>query len=98
MYAEHTVFVDLAHAFSHQFKNKWSMIYKIDHIAKNDIIIHSNNYCVANNFVMKCIETIYFFIILCGIGPKNMYIFSCECPFKLTYLVILKIVPFYSTK
>jgi len=43
VYAETTVFTDLAHAFSHQLKNKLSKISKFDHIAKTRVIITRMN-------------------------------------------------------
>jgi len=39
------------------------------------LLIQSNNYFIINIFVLKCIENIYLFIILCGIEPKNTCVF-----------------------
>ena len=43
---------------------------------------HSNNSSVINNFVMKCIENIFYLLFYAESDQKNMCIFSCECPFK----------------
>ena len=56
-------------------------------------MINSNNLFIINNFMMKCIDNIFYLFVVCGIGPKkNIYmlldvyekmcIFSCECPIK----------------
>ena len=49
----------------------------------NAIAKATNNSFIINNFVMKCTKNIFYLLFSVDSDQKNMYIFSCECPFNL---------------